>query len=75
MIKKRLKLSASLLALLALGFTQHSDRELPAVNTKNGGLFLPDGFEATVVVDSLPGRARHIAVNDNGDILCEGAVC
>ena len=35
---------------------------------KNGGLFLPDGFEATVVVDSLPGRARHLAVNDNGDI-------
>ncbi|MEY3821198.1 MAG: hypothetical protein RL337_1379, partial [Bacteroidota bacterium] len=35
---------------------------------KNGGLFLPDGFEAAVVVDSLPGRARHLAVNDNGDI-------
>lgn len=35
---------------------------------KNGGLILPDGFEAVVVVDSLPGRARHIAVNDNGDV-------
>ncbi|MBU1823035.1 MAG: PQQ-dependent sugar dehydrogenase, partial [Bacteroidetes bacterium] len=34
----------------------------------NGGLFLPEGFEAVVVVDSLEGRARHIAVNDNGDI-------
>ncbi|MEN9351054.1 MAG: hypothetical protein RL372_2032, partial [Bacteroidota bacterium] len=33
---------------------------------KNGGLFLPEGFEAVVVVDSLPGRARHLAVNDNG---------
>jgi hypothetical protein len=35
---------------------------------KNGGLILPDGFEAVVVVDSLPGRARHLAVNENGDI-------
>ncbi len=29
--------------------------------------FLPGGFEAVVVVDSL-GPARHLAVNDNGDI-------
>ena len=42
--------------------------ELPAGDPGNGGLFLPDGFEAVVVVDSLKGRARHIAVNDNGDI-------
>jgi glucose/arabinose dehydrogenase len=35
---------------------------------KNGGLILPDGFDAVVVVDSLPGRARHLAVNNNGDI-------
>ncbi len=34
----------------------------------NGGLLLPDGFEAIVVVDSLAGSARHIAVNHNGDI-------
>jgi hypothetical protein len=33
----------------------------------NGGLFLPDNFEAVVVTDSI-GPARHIAVNDNGDI-------
>ena len=33
----------------------------------NGGLFLPEGFAAAVVVDSI-GRARHIVVNDNGDI-------
>ncbi|HET9486850.1 MAG TPA: c-type cytochrome [Chryseosolibacter sp.] len=42
--------------------------ELPAGDPDNGGLFLPDGFEAIVVVDSLKGRARHMAVNDNGDI-------
>ncbi len=35
---------------------------------KNGGLILPEGFDAVVVVDSLPGRARHLAVNNNGDI-------
>ena len=40
---------------------------LPAGDPGNGGLFLPDGFEAKVVVDSI-GRARHLAVNDNGDI-------
>jgi glucose/arabinose dehydrogenase len=52
-----------------IGFTQRESRNgLPVQTADNGGLFLPDGFEATVVVDSLPGRARHIAVNDNGDI-------
>jgi glucose/arabinose dehydrogenase len=30
-------------------------------------LFLPDKFEAVVVVDSI-GKARHLTVNDNGDI-------
>ncbi|GAA5520273.1 PQQ-dependent sugar dehydrogenase [Aliifodinibius salicampi] len=33
----------------------------------NGGITLPDGFCASLVVDSL-GRARHIAVASNGDI-------
>ena len=32
------------------------------------GLYLPKGFEATVVIDSLRGHARQLAVNDNGDI-------
>jgi glucose/arabinose dehydrogenase/mono/diheme cytochrome c family protein len=44
------------------------ESDLPAGDPGNGGLSLPDGFEAIVVVDSLKGRARHIAVNDNGDI-------
>src|SRR5690349_17706669 len=62
--------SCSLLLLtLALTLTKCSSTlELPAGDPGNGGLFLPDGFEAVVVVDSLKGRARHIAVNDNGDI-------
>ncbi len=33
----------------------------------NGGLTMPDGFSALVVIDSI-GLARHLAVNDNGDI-------
>jgi glucose/arabinose dehydrogenase/mono/diheme cytochrome c family protein len=36
----------------------------------NAGLFLPDGFEALAVVDSI-GRTRHIVVNDNGDIYAQ----
>ncbi|MEO5977977.1 MAG: c-type cytochrome [Chryseolinea sp.] len=42
--------------------------ELPVGDPTNGGLFLPAHFEAVVVVDSLKGRARHLAVRDNGDI-------
>lgn len=41
--------------------------DLPRGDADNGGLFLPEGFEALAVVDSL-GKARHLAVNTNGDI-------
>jgi glucose/arabinose dehydrogenase/mono/diheme cytochrome c family protein len=41
--------------------------ELPQGDPDNGGLVLPGDFEAVVVADSI-GPARHIAVNDNGDI-------
>ena len=41
--------------------------KLPKGDPDNGGLILPGNFEALVVTDSI-GRARHIAVNDNGDI-------
>ncbi len=34
----------------------------------NDGLFLPTGFESSVVVDSITETARHLAVNTNGDI-------
>lgn len=44
-----------------------SPAELPDGDPDDGGLFLPGGFEAVVVADST-GRARHIAVSDNGDI-------
>jgi glucose/arabinose dehydrogenase len=49
-------------------FTQCRNKEdLPDADPDNGGLFLPDGFGAVVVADSI-GRARHLAVNSNGDI-------
>lgn len=41
--------------------------QLPAGDADNGGLTLPDGFEALVVIDST-GPARHMAVTDSGDI-------
>jgi len=53
--------------ILLLLFTQCKNA-LPPGDPNNGGLLLPDGFEAVVVVDSLPGQARHLAVNDNGDV-------
>lgn len=37
-------------------------------DTTEVSLLLPEGFEATVVVNSLPAGARHLAVNQNGDI-------
>lgn len=40
---------------------------IPAADADNGGLFLPEGFGALVVADSV-GPTRHLAVNNNGDI-------
>lgn len=64
----------SLLAILLFAGCSGSETESePQSNTKiecapdNGGITLPDGFCASLVVDSL-GRARHIAVASNGDI-------
>lgn len=55
----------TLLILLAHCSTE---KDLPKGDIGNGGLILPPSFEAVVVADSLQGRARHMAVNDNGDI-------
>ena len=61
----------SVAVIAALLCTNCSNKEkttaLPPGDADNGKLALPDGFEAIVVVDSI-GRARHLAVNDNGDI-------
>ena len=40
---------------------------IPSLRADNGGIVLPPGFKATVIADNL-GKARGIAVRDNGDI-------
>lgn len=42
-------------------------RDLPTCDPDDGGLRLPEGFCAIVVVDDV-GAGRHLAVADNGDI-------
>src|SRR5258708_3199458 len=44
-----------------------SNAAIPKTDADNGGLFLPDGFGALVVAESV-GPSRHLAVNNNGDI-------
>ncbi|MCK0147182.1 PQQ-dependent sugar dehydrogenase [Arenibacter sp. F26102] len=53
--------------LLIAGVLVQCTEALPPGDPDNGGLALPEGFEAVVVVDSI-GPARHLAVNKNGDI-------
>lgn len=57
----------SIVLLFLLCTSCNGFKNSPKGDPDNGGLFLPDGFEALVVVDSI-GKARHLAVNDNGDI-------
>lgn len=78
-IRKLISISAIILELLrparamtfliaAILLLQCGNRpSLPPADPDNGGLILPGGFAALVVTEST-GRARHIAVNDNGDI-------
>ena len=57
-----------LFSLISIFFTTCNSKEkLPDGDVDNGGLILPGGFDAVVVVDSI-GNARHLAVNENGDI-------
>ena len=53
--------------LLIISCSKKEDWEFPKTDKDNGGLFLPNGFGAVVVVDSI-GPTRHLAVNHNGDI-------
>ncbi len=45
--------------------------KLPQPDADNGGLFLPEGFQALVVADSVPGRVRHITVSDQGKLYAK----
>lgn len=57
----------SLACVIGVGFIQCNSSNLPEGDPDNGGLALPGGFDALVVADSI-GRARHLAIRDNGDI-------
>ena len=54
------------LLLFALVFVQFTFFQKFNIE-ENAGLMLPEGFQAITVADSL-GSARHLAVNENGDI-------
>lgn len=67
--RRYLKVIGAGISFILSAFTWYnSDTKLPNPDPDNGGLYLPGGFRALVVVDSLQGRARHIAVSDQGDI-------
>ena len=66
-MKSKLVLCSLLVAGILIQCTVNNENGLPSGDPDNGGLFLPGGFEAVVVVDSI-GSARHLAVNSNGDI-------
>jgi glucose/arabinose dehydrogenase/mono/diheme cytochrome c family protein len=67
-LKRMAYVAFGMAILLCSQCTQNdSEVQLPKGDPDNGGIAVPDGFEAVVVVDSV-GRARHIAVNENGDI-------
>ena len=60
--------AVSILTIALLSHTlMRNPGGLPTSDPDNGGITLPGGFEAVVVTDSI-GPARHLAVNDNGDI-------
>lgn len=60
--------SALLLFLFVRCGEKSTPLNLPPGDPGNGGLLLPEGFEALVVADTIPGRARQIDVNDKGDV-------
>ena len=62
---------ACMLWIAGCGPSNEQQSEAPAEGPQfanDGNLDLIDGFQATVVADSTYRQARHISVNDNGDI-------
>jgi glucose/arabinose dehydrogenase len=64
----------TLAILLSFGTASLAGEKKPVRSSKpmvsmeeNGGITLPAGFQATILADEL-GRARHLAVNTNGDV-------
>lgn len=52
---------------MLFAFTRCIQNDAVDSDADGPGLVLPDGFEAEVVVDSI-GPARHMTVNENGDL-------
>src|SRR5690606_37661468 len=66
MTSSRLSACAGLAALSLMSACSRGP-SLPPGSPGNGGLALPDGFEAVVVHEGV-GRARHLAVTESGDV-------
>ena len=65
---KRFLLGVAVSCVAVAGSVRVSgQRGLPSCDADNGGLTLPAGFCALVVHEGV-GEARHIVVNDNGDM-------
>ncbi|WP_242085492.1 PQQ-dependent sugar dehydrogenase [Aestuariivivens sediminis] len=62
-------LFAIVIVISSIQCSQKSKIILPPGDSDNGGLFIPDHFEALVVTDSIEGKARHLAVNNFGAIF------
>jgi len=60
-----------LLTWLFISLFSSCNSPLPPADPDNGGLVLPDGFEALVVVDSVEGIVRELTVSDRGDIYAK----
>ena len=61
-------LKVILLLIVLMDFTRFESRsDSIRSDPDNGGLILPNGFEAAVIADSI-GPARHLTVRENGDI-------
>jgi glucose/arabinose dehydrogenase len=56
-----------LFAVLLISCSKTGSKTGLKADADNGGITVPSGFSAFIVADSI-GRARHIAVRDNGDI-------
>ncbi len=63
------KILACLVLLVLFSYCQPHDP--PQADLDNGGLFLPDDFQALVVADSVPGKVRHLVVGSTGNIYAK----
>ncbi len=68
-LKSRLLLLPFAIALSFIHCAENPSQTLAHGDADNGGLFIPDNFEAIVVTDSIQGKARHLTVNEFGTVF------